>query len=259
MKRNEKKKVILVTNDDGILAPGIRSLIEVMNSLGQVYVVAPAGGQSGKSHSVSVDYPLRCEPLQLNDNPQKEWRVSGTPADCVKLAIDQLLPQTPDICVSGINHGTNASVNVLYSGTVSAAVEAALAGVPGVGFSLLDYSWAADFSAAQYYVENIVKKMLNEHFPAEGVLNVNIPKLPKEQIKGIKICRQGKGAWKKNFEKRIDPKGGDYYWLTGKYVNHDLGSDHDYQALKEGYVSVVPISFDRTNYKLVEQIDSWNS
>lgn len=254
----KKKNIILVTNDDGILAPGIRALIHVMNTLGEVYVVAPAGAQSGKSHSVSVEYPLRCESIKLDKGPQKEWRVSGTPADCVKLALDHVLSEPPDICVSGINHGTNASVNVLYSGTVSAAVEAALSGIPGVGFSLLDYSWLADFSAAQYYAKNIVEKVLNADFPREGVLNVNIPKLPKEQIKGIKICRQSKGAWKENFEKRIDPKGTPYYWLTGKYADTDQGGDHDHAALKQGYVSIVPVSFDRTDYKLMKQMDFWD-
>ncbi|WP_103327833.1 5'/3'-nucleotidase SurE [Bacteroidetes bacterium endosymbiont of Geopemphigus sp.] len=254
----KKKNVILVTNDDGILAPGIRALIHVMSSLGEVYVVAPAEGKSGKSHSVSVEYPLRCESVKLDNGPQREWRVSGTPADCVKLAIDHVLPKPPNICVSGINHGTNASLNVLYSGTVSAAVEAALSGIPGIGFSLLDDSSLADFSAAQYYAENIVKKALNADFPREGILNVNIPKLAKEQIKGIKICRQSKGAWRENFEKRADPKGRPYYWLTGKYTDTDPGSDHDHRALEEGYVSIVPISFDRTDYKLMKKLDSWN-
>ncbi|XOD69012.1 MAG: 5'/3'-nucleotidase SurE [Flavobacteriales bacterium AspAUS03] len=250
------KPIILVTNDDGIIAPGIRALIRMMNTIGNVYVVAPDKPQSGMGHAITVEIPLHGESVEIDQGPQQEWQCSGTPVDCIKLAIGQILPKRPDICVSGINHGSNASVNVIYSGTMSAAVEAAIEGIPAIGFSLLDFSWEADFKPAQKYVCQIVQKILEKGLPKDVSLNVNIPKIKEKEIKGIKICRQAKARWKENFDKRLDPKGRTYYWLTGEFVNLDQKEDTDEWALANRYISVVPIQFDLTAHASIQTLKS---
>ncbi len=251
-----KKPLILVTNDDGITAPGIRALISVMNEIGEVYVVAPDKPQSGMGHAITIDSTLSCDPIVIDKGPQKEYSCSGTPVDCVKLAIDQILPRTPDICVSGINHGANSSINVIYSGTMSAAVEAGVEGVPAIGFSLLDFSWGADFETAKPYIKQVVTNVLKKGLPKGVVLNVNIPAT--KAIKGIKVTRQAKAKWREDYEKRKDPRGREYYWLAGKFVNMDEGSDTDVEALDHDYISVVPTQFDLTAYQFIEELRSWN-
>ncbi|WP_185861398.1 5'/3'-nucleotidase SurE [Blattabacterium cuenoti] len=256
-----KKPIILVTNDDGIVAPGIRALIHFMNLLGEVYVVAPSKPQSGVGHGITMNTVLYCDSVKIDNGNQKEWKCSGTPVDCVKLAISDILPRKPDICVSGINHGSNSSINIMYSGTVSAVLEASIEGIPSVGFSLLDFDWNADFEPSKKYVCYIVKKILYNSITEKKTiisLNVNIPKLKKEQIKGIRICRQAKSKWKESFDKRYNPKGRTYYWLVGDFVNFDKKIDTDEWALKNGYVSVVPIQFDLTNYTILNILKSWN-
>ncbi|WP_185849356.1 5'/3'-nucleotidase SurE [Blattabacterium cuenoti] len=254
-----KKPIILVTNDDGIIAPGIRALVHYMNLLGDVYVVAPNKPQSGVGHGITMNTVLYCDSVKIDNGDQKEWECSGTPVDCVKLAISDILPRRPDICVSGINHGSNSSVNIVYSGTISAALEASMEGIPSVGFSLLDFDWNADFEPSKKYVCHIVKKILyNPIYEKTISLNVNIPKLKKEQIKGIKICRQAESKWKESFDKRCNPKGRTYYWLVGDFVNLDEKIDTDEWALKNGYVSIVPIQFDLTNYTILNILKSWN-
>ncbi|WP_185869735.1 5'/3'-nucleotidase SurE [Blattabacterium cuenoti] len=246
------KPIILVTNDDGIRAPGIRALVHIMNSLGEVYVVAPNKPQSGVGHAITMDSVLYCDSIKIDKGKQKEWECSGTPVDCVKLAINNILPRKPDICVSGINHGSNSSINIIYSGTLSAVIEASIEGIPSVGFSLLDFDWNADFEASKKYVYKIVKKIIYNPIPKKIMsLNVNIPKLKKGQIKGIKICRQAESKWKESFEKRYNPKGRTYYWLLGDFINYDENVDTDEWALKNGYVSIVPIQFDLTNYSIL--------
>lgn len=253
------KPIILVTNDDGIIAPGIRSLVESMNSLGEVYVVAPNKPKSGTAHSITMDTILYCDSVKIDDGKQKEWECSGTPVDCVKLAINNILPRKPDICVSGINHGSNSSINIRYSGTVSAVIEAGIEGIPSVGFSLLDLEWNADFSSSKKYVCEIVEKILYNPIPEKTItLNVNIPKLKKEEIKGIKICRQAESKWQESFEKRYNPRGRSYYWLVGNFVNFDKEDDTDEWALNNGYISIVPIQFDFTNYSILNILKSWN-
>ena len=244
-----KRPLILVTNDDGISASGLRNLIRIMNDFGDVVVVAPDGPQSAMGHAITIDSALRCDEVIVNKGPQKEYACSGTPVDCVKLAINQLLEIKPDLCVSGINHGSNSSINVIYSGTMSAAVEGALEGIPSIGFSLLDYAHDADFSEAELYIRRVTQTVL-EHGMDKGVcLNVNIPKVIENQkIQGIKICRQARANWEEQFEKRVDPKGRTYYWLTGKFVNYDEGTDTDEWALANHYVSIVPVHFDITAY-----------
>ena len=255
-----EKPLILVTNDDGITAPGLRALIEMMNEIGEVYVVAPDSPQSGMGHAITVDSTLFCEKVKIDDGPQsdREWACSGTPVDCVKLALSKILPRRPDICVSGINHGANSSINVIYSGTMSAAVEAGVDGLPAIGFSLCDFAYSADFSAGKEFIQKIVRESLEQKMPGGMVLNVNIPKLPKQDIKGIKVCRQAKAIWTESYDERKDPRGRTYYWLTGKFENLDKGEDTDEWALEEGYISVVPVQYDMTAYHYISELNDWN-
>lgn len=251
------KPLILVTNDDGITAPGVRALIEVMNELGDVVVVAPDSPQSGTGHAITIDSTLYVEKVILDKGKQEEYSCSGTPADCVKIGIKQILKRRPDLCVSGINHGSNSSINIMYSGTMSAALEAGIEGIPAIGFSLLDYNWNADFEHSKSFVKTIVQNALKNGIPEGVVLNVNIPNLPEKEIKGIKVCRQAKANWEEEFDKRKNPQGRDYYWLTGKFVNLDHGEDTDEWALGQGYISVVPVQFDLTAYHAIQQLNNW--
>jgi 5'-nucleotidase len=258
LKPMTQRPLILVTNDDGINAPGIRTLIEIMNDIGNVVVVAPNSPQSGMGHAITIDSTLFVERIVVDNEKQLEYSCSGTPADCVKLGIREVLDRRPDLCVSGINHGSNSSINVIYSGTMSAAIEAGIEGIPSIGFSLLNYKWNANFSATKSYVKTIAKMVLKHGLPNGIVLNVNIPDLSKKDIKGIKICRQAKANWVEEFDKRKNPQGKDYYWLTGKFVNLDNGEDTDEWALENGYVSVVPIQFDLTAHHYIQNLNSWN-
>ncbi|WP_405412731.1 5'/3'-nucleotidase SurE [Maribacter sp. Asnod1-A12] len=254
-----EKPLILVTNDDGITAPGLRMLISVMKKIGDVVVVAPDSPQSGMGHAITLDTALFSKKMKidLDQDGIDEYSCSGTPADCVKLALQEILPKRPDICVSGINHGSNSSINVIYSGTMSAAVEAGIEGIPAIGFSLCDYSWNADFSQSQDFILDIVIQALNHGIPKGTVLNVNIPKLKKEELKGIKICRQAKANWKEKFDKRTNPMGKDYYWLTGEFELLDKGEDTDEWALSNGYISVVPTQFDLTAHHVIQELNTW--
>lgn len=242
-----KKPLILVVNDDGISANGIRNLIQIANDFGDVVVVAPDSPQSGKSHAITIEDTIRCEKVFFDDGPQKEYACSGTPVDCVKLAINKILDRKPDLCISGINHGSNSSINVIYSGTMSAAVEGALEEIPSIGFSLLDSNPNADFSESISYIRRVIQQVLYIGLESGVCLNVNIPKSIKgKKIKGIKVCRQAHANWEEEFDERIDPKGRVYYWLTGKFVNYDKGNDTDEWALANHYISVVPVRFDLT-------------
>lgn len=252
-----KKPLILVTNDDGITAPGIRKLIEIMNEIGDVVVVAPDSPQSGMGHAITVDSTLTCEKITKDTIAHVEYTCSGTPADCVKLGIRRILDRKPDICVSGINHGSNASVNVIYSGTMSAAIEAGIEGIPAIGFSLLDYSWNANFEHLDAYIKKITLQVLDKGLPKDTVLNVNFPK-SETAFNGIKICRQARGNWIETFDKRTNPMGKEYYWLAGKFVNLDAGKDTDEWALENNYISVVPTQFDLTAYKAIKELNSWD-
>ncbi|MBE7174384.1 MAG: 5'/3'-nucleotidase SurE [Williamsia sp.] len=246
-KKKKQEAVILITNDDGVSAPGIRNLVEAVKDLGKVVVVAPDKPQSGMGHAITIGHPLRLVKVNLFEGVEA-WQCSGTPVDCVKLAVDKVLHRKPDICVSGINHGANHSINVIYSGTMSAAVEAAIESIPSVGFSLLDHSIEADFTAARKYARIIVEKMLSSKLDKHTVLNVNFPVATESMIKGIKICRQAYAKYEEDFIERNDPTGRMYYWLTGEFVNFDKGKDTDVWALTNNYVSVVPVQFDLTNY-----------
>lgn len=253
-----KKPLILVTNDDGINAPGIRTLIEVMNTIGDVVVVAPDSPQSGMGHAITIDSTLYVRQLSTNNDVTLKYSCSGTPADCVKLGVREILDKKPDLCVSGINHGSNSSINVIYSGTMSAAIEAGIEGIPAIGFSLLDYNWEADFEACKPFVKIITENVLQHGLPKDTVLNVNIPNIKENEIKGVKICRQARGNWVEAFDKRKNPSGKDYYWLSGKYVNLDAGKDTDEWALENNYISVVPTQFDLTAHQHIKTLKNWN-
>jgi 5'-nucleotidase len=253
-----KKPLILVTNDDGISAAGIRTLISIMSEIGDVVVVAPDKPQSAMGHAITINNTLYLNKMSADDSSIIEYNCSGTPVDCVKLAVNEILHRKPDLCVSGINHGSNSSINVIYSGTMSAAVEAGIEGIPAIGFSLLDYDWNADFSQIKSYVKKISMEVLKNKLPNGVVLNVNLPKLKENEIKGIKICRQAKALWMEKFDKRKTPQGKDYYWLTGEFVNEDKGEDTDEWALENGYVSIVPIQFDMTAHHTIQQLNTWN-
>ncbi|MAO10810.1 MAG: 5'/3'-nucleotidase SurE [Flavobacteriaceae bacterium] len=255
----KKRPLILVTNDDGITAPGIRALIEVMNTLGDVCVVAPDSPQSGMGHAITINDTLYCDTVTVReDEPQKEYSSSGTPVDCVKLAVNEILKRKPDLCVSGVNHGSNSSINVIYSGTMSAAVEAGTLGIPSIGFSLLDYSLEADFGPTKKFIKKIAKQTLKNGLPKGVVLNVNFPKLSEDKLKGIKVCRQANAHWEEQFDKRVNPLGREYYWLTGEFVNEDKGEDTDEWALANGFVSVVPVQFDLTAHHAIKDLNTWN-
>lgn len=251
-----KKPTILVTNDDGITAPGIRTLVDVARKIGRVVVVAPDSPQSGKGHALTLEDPIRLKKSDIFEGIEA-YECSGTPVDCVKLAKSIILKDNlPDLCISGVNHGSNVSINILYSGTMSAAMEAAMEGIPSIGFSLLDFSWEADFSASKVVVDKLVKHVLENGIPHANLLNVNIPKLPIEEIKGIRICRQAEANWEEDFQKMDNPRNYDLYWLTGQFINHDQRADTDVRALSEGYVSVVPCKFDLTAEKAKEAMSS---
>ena len=253
-----KKPLILVTNDDGISAPGIRALISVMNEIGNVVVIAPDSPQSAMGHAITINSTLHCHKIKIDDGPQIEYSCSGTPADCVKLGINEILDSKPDICVSGVNHGSNSSINVIYSGTMSAAIEATIEGVPAIGFSLLDYRWKANFNHIKNYIKEITLKALDKGIPKGIALNVNFPNLIESEIKGIKICRQAKAYWIEKFDKRTNPQGREYYWLTGEFINEDKSKDTDEHALNSGYISIVPVKHDLTDHDSMKRIKDWD-
>ena len=255
MHQMSDKKLILVCNDDGITAPGIRNLIEVAREFGDVVVVAPDKPQSAMGHAITINATLRVHPMRSDGI--LEYACSGTPVDCIKLAVNKILHRKPDLLVSGINHGSNASINVIYSGTMSAAMEGAMEGIPSIGFSLLDHSIDADFSAAKHYARIIIGQALNDQMPDGICLNVNIPNVSTEMIQGIKVCRQARANWEEEFDERKDPNGKPYYWLTGVFKNFDEGVDTDIWALDNNYVSIVPCQFDITAHKSLEHYKNW--
>ncbi|TXC81341.1 5'/3'-nucleotidase SurE [Luteibaculum oceani] len=252
------RPLILVTNDDGIFAPGIKALISVAEELGDVYVVAPDKPQSGMGHAITVGNIVRLHPTDYYKKVKKAFMCSGTPVDCVKLAIAHVLPRKPDLILSGINHGANNSINVIYSGTMSAAVEGAMEGVPSLGFSHANYQYDLDFTGLGAYIKKLCENALKEDFPHKTCLNVNFPDVPASELKGIKICRQAEAHWSDSFEKRLDPSGKEYYWLTGVFEGKDKGTDTDIWALNNNYVSVVPTQFDLTAHHEISNLNTWN-
>ncbi|MGK7392662.1 MAG: 5'/3'-nucleotidase SurE [Candidatus Cyclobacteriaceae bacterium M2_1C_046] len=253
------KPLILVSNDDGISSKGIRTLISVMKKLGEVIVVAPDSPQSGMGHAITIGNTLRLEETDIFEGV-KAYRCSGTPADCVKLAKHFVLKdRKPDLVVSGINHGSNTSISVLYSGTMSAAIEAAIEGMPAIGFSLCDYSEDAEFEHVEGFVYDIAKQVLDKKLMKGVALNVNFPPKRNEKIKGIKICRQARAKWQEEFDQRYDPNGRRYFWMAGNFVNFDKGEDNDEWAIANNYISVVPCQFDMTAHHAISLLnDDWD-
>lgn len=258
MTTESTRPLILVTNDDGITAPGIRNLVESIVDLGDVVVVAPDSHQSGMGHAITISNILRMSPHDFGMSGVQAYKTTGTPVDCVKLAIYKILDRKPDVLVSGINHGSNASINVIYSGTMSAAVEGALEGIPSVGFSLCDFAEDADFSASRNVARTVTQKVLKHGTPTGTCLNVNIPKVAPKDLQGIKVCRQGAGHWADSFEEREAPGGRTYYWMTGNFTDVDKGEDTDEWALKHGYVSVVPVQYDMTAQHAMTELNQWD-
>jgi 5'-nucleotidase len=246
MTLEQNDRLILLTNDDGLYAAGLRTLMEVMEEFGKVVLVSTLESMSGMSQALTVKTPLRVKLLEENER-RRVYACNGTPTDSIKLAVNQLLERMPDLVVSGINHGANASVSVLYSGTMAAAIEGCLYGIDSVGFSLNDFSRNADFSVCKKYIRLVMQKLTEKPLPKGVCLNVNIPSVPEDNIKGVMVCRQAKGNWREEFEKRKDPMGRTYYWLTGMFQNHEPeANDTDEWALANGFVSVVPVTVDMT-------------
>ena len=254
----EKRKLILVTNDDGIEAKGIQALTEAVKPLGDVIVVAPEDPQSGMSHAITVKHPLRIRKIQEEEH-LRIYAVNGTPVDCVKLAINQILKAKPDILVSGINHGSNSSTSILYSGTMGAALEGGINHIPSIGFSHTKYDHNSDLKASIKYATQITARVLENGLPKSICLNVNIPEGNYDEILGTKVCRQTMGHWQEEFDKRLDPIGREYFWLTGAYYNHEPeAKDTDEWALKNKYVSIVPVHTDLTSYETIRLINKWD-
>ena len=252
-----EKPLALITNDDSIDSHFLHVLVEEASKFFEIIVCAPDEEKSWIGHAISRHQKL-C-PIEKNDAfPCTAYSLNGTPADCVKLAVNELLERKPDLCVSGVNHGSNSSINVIYSGTMSAALEAGIEGIPAIGFSLMDFRWNADFHPLKKFIKQITLEALLKGIPRDIVLNVNFPKLKEKEIKGIKICRQAKANWVEEFDKRTNPMGKEYYWLTGTFVNEDKGEDTDEWALEQGYVSIVPTQFDLTAHHSIQQLNTWN-
>ena len=248
------KPLILITNDDGITAPGIAHLISITQKLGTVFIVAPDKPQSGMGHAITINSTLRVHKTSYYQN-ENEYSCTGTPVDCIKIAINTLMKRKPDIILSGINHGSNLSINIIYSGTMSAAVEGAVEGIPSIGFSLCDYAHEADFTQANEYLEKIISAVIQKSLPKGVCLNVNIPKLKSDVLKGIKVCRQANAMWEESFDERKDPYGRTYYWLTGEFKNLEAKSeDTDVWANEQGYISVVPTHADMTAYGALKEL-----
>ncbi len=246
------KPLILVSNDDGIDAPGLFTLVKALKRIARVTVVAPSIQQSAVGHAITVRTPLRAYEFH-RDGVLFGYAVDGTPADCVKLGIRTLLKEKPDLIISGINDGLNTAVNVIYSGTVSAATEGTILGIPSISVSL-EFTPKPNFESAARFSARLAKFVLKYGLPKDTILNVNVPAMPAKKIKGIKYTRQGRSRWDDEFYQRKDPKNKDYYWLAGKMHIFDHDDDVDQIALKSGYISVTPIHFDLTHYQFLEKM-----
>jgi len=251
------RPLILLTNDDGYNAKGLSSLLNAVKVYGDILIVAPDRPQSGMGHAITVNEPIRCFKTDFFTG-FNAYCCTGTPVDCVKMGIYLLEGRIPDIIISGINHGSNVSTNILYSGTMSAAVEGALEGIPSIGFSLTNYSADADFTTSMKIVQHITETVIKNGIDKGTCLNVNIPDQPYSKIKGVKVCRQGRAFWDDTFDKRTDPLGKDYYWLTGSFASKEDAKDTDVYFLENNYVTVVPTQFDMTCHNSVMELKNWD-
>lgn len=253
------KPIILISNDDGIYAKGLHELVRIASQFGRVFVVAPQYPNSGKSHAITIAEPIRVQETSIIPNAYKAYACTGTPADSIKLAVNKILPQKPDFVFSGINHGSNASISALYSGTIGAATEGAFMQIPSIGFSLLDTYKNADFTQAEDFIKFIIKQTMNNPMPKNTLLNVNIPKIKKENIKGIQVCRQTIGFWQEELVERKDPHNKTYYWLTGSFNNIDTyDTSSDEELLQKNYITIVPIKTDITNHEAISKLNFLN-
>ncbi len=251
-----KKPLILITNDDGIYAPGIYSLTQAMQGAGEIFVVAPLVEKSAVGHAITLSDPLRV--VEVNrEGKFFGYAVNGTPADCVKLGCKCILPRNPDLIISGINQGPNTATNVIYSGTVSAAAEGAIMGIPSIAVSIASFT-KPEFAYAAKFSRHLAELVLKNGLPERTVLNVNVPAVPEDEIEGVVVTRQGKGRYEEAFDKRVDPNGRTYYWLTGKRMILDNGNDVDDLVVMQNKVSITPIQYDLTNYSFIEELKKWN-
>jgi len=257
MAGENNRPLILVTNDDGYRAKGLKRLIEVARTFGDVVVISAEEPMSGMSHAITINTPLRPR-LMKSEDGFKSYVINGTPVDGIKLAFNSLLERKPDLLLSGINHGSNASTSVVYSGTMAAAIEGAINHVPSVGVSLLDYDPDGDFDLAGEISGIIISKVLGEGLPEGICLNVNIPSIRRAEYRGLKVCRQANGYWQEEFDRRTDPHGREYFWLTGYFSNREPDAeDTDEWALKNNFASLVPIKVDFTDHGLIEKMKNW--
>lgn len=258
MENKHELPLILVTNDDGVDALGIKVLSSVARHFGKVVMVAPARSQSGKSHAITFSSPLRYR--MLKESPEMDvYKVYGTPVDAFKIADCEILQgRKPDLLLSGINHGANTSASLIYSGTMATVIEGCINGIPSIGFSLIDNGLAPDFEASRMYVYSIIYQVLKHRMPSDVCLNVNIPAIPKEQIAGIRITRQAMNRWHEELERRLDPQGHPYFWLTGHLGEEDKGEDTDEWAVKHDFISIQPVQVDMTAYRYMETLKTWN-
>ncbi|OIP82489.1 MAG: 5'/3'-nucleotidase SurE [Porphyromonadaceae bacterium CG2_30_38_12] len=255
MQQTLKKPLILITNDDGDAARGIAVLTQIMMQLGDVVVMAPDGPRSGQSNAITVSEPLRYRKIEEREGLVR-YICTGTPTDCVKLALHDILDRKPDLLVSGINHGSNAAINVIYSGTMGAVLEGCENGVTSIGFSINDHTANADFSVFEPYILKIAQETMKNGLPYGICLNVNAPA---DTIKGVKIARQCRGNWTEEYEKRLDPQGRNYFWLTGYFKNHEPESkDTDEWALANKYISIVPTKIDLTDFDSLKTLQNWD-
>jgi len=248
------RPLILIANDDGYRAGGLQALIEAARPYGDVLAVAPVEGQSGMSHAITVKIPIRID--KYSEEPGLTLYVcTGTPVDCVKIALNKLIDRHPALLLTGVNHGANSSASVLYSGTMAAAIEGCMYHIPAIGFSLLDHSRKADFTPYITHIQNIIETVLKNGLRRGTCLNVNIPKVPAERIRGVRVCRQARGYWIEEFDHRVDPNEHEYYWLTGDFFNEEPDADDtDEWALENNYISAVPVQIDMTCYKSMDAL-----
>jgi 5'-nucleotidase len=248
---------ILLTNDDGIGAPGIQALWQELAEIAEITVVAPDGERSATSQAITVHHPIRVDQFHIDQPQVCGWRISGTPTDCVKIAVESLLLERPDAVVSGINQGSNLGTDVLYSGTVSAAMEGALHGIPAIAVSL-DSCQSFNFKPAAHFTAKLVQTLMQRPLPMNTLLNVNLPAVSQEELTGVAITKLGIREYENTFDRRQDPRGRIYYWMGGSVIDNENSPDSDIVAVKAGKISVTPIHFDLTNYAIMDILKTWN-
>lgn len=249
---------ILITNDDGIHAIGIKKLASSLKDIGEITVIAPDTERSATGHAITMHHPLRINKVDFFDKCIKAFSINGTPSDCVKIGVETIMTTPPDIIVSGINNGPNLGTDVIYSGTVSAAIEGAIHNIPSIAISIYGDKDEMNYDGASYYSCKIIENSIRNNIPNNLVLNVNVPSLDRKDIKGIKLSHLGNRKYTNSFEKREDPMGKTYYWLAGSLIEIKNSKDSDVESVKDGYISVTPLHFDLTDYNYLKTMEKWN-